>query len=72
MRDLQLNLERNHNIRRIPGFASDMTIALSQATVAPTTQSAQSAKKGAQCAQNSLRAHRLTQVAQAKRETKLM
>ena len=64
--------ERNHNIR-IPGFASDMTpIALSQAGVAPTTQSAQSTKKGAQGTQNSLRAHRLAQVAQAKREAKLM
>ena len=64
--------ERNHNIR-IPGFASDMTpIALSQAGVAPPTQGTQSTKKGAQGTQNSLRAHRLAQVAQAKRETKLM
>jgi len=72
VRDLQLHLERNHNIR-IPGFASDMTpIALSQAGVAPATQNAQSTKKGAQGTQNSLRAHRLSQVAQAKREAKLM
>ncbi|KAF8501069.1 hypothetical protein F5888DRAFT_1793403 [Russula emetica] len=72
VRDLQLHLERNHNIR-IPGFASDMTpIALSQAGVAPATQSAQGTKKGAQGTQNSLRTHRLTQVAQAKREAKLM
>jgi len=72
VKDLQLHLERNHNIR-IPGFASDMTpIALSQAGVAPTTQSTQGTKKGAQGTQNSLRAHRLTQVAQAKREAKLM
>ncbi|KAF8482953.1 transcription initiation factor TFIID subunit A-domain-containing protein [Russula ochroleuca] len=72
VRDLQLHLERNHNIR-IPGFASDMTpIALSQAGVVPTTQSTQSTKKGAQGTQNSLRAHRLAQVAQAKREAKLM
>jgi transcription initiation factor TFIID subunit 12 len=64
--------ERNHNIR-IPGFASDMTpIALSQAGVAPTAQSTQSTKKGAQSTQNSLRAHRLAQVSQAKREAKLM
>jgi transcription initiation factor TFIID subunit 12 len=64
--------ERNHNIR-IPGFASDMTpIALSQAGVAPATQSTQSTKKGAQGTQNSLRGHRLAQVAQAKREAKLM
>jgi len=64
--------ERNHNIR-IPGFASDMTpIALSQAGAVPATQSAQGAKKGAQGTQNSLRAHRLAQVAQAKREAKLM
>jgi len=64
--------ERNHNIR-IPGFASDMTpIALSQAGVAPATQGTQSTKKGAQGTQNSIRGHRLAQVAQAKREAKLM
>ena len=67
-----LPTERNHNIR-IPGFASDITpIALSQTGVAPVIQNAQSTKKGAQGAQNSLRAHRLSQVAQAKREAKLM
>ncbi|KAI0266727.1 transcription initiation factor TFIID subunit A-domain-containing protein [Gloeopeniophorella convolvens] len=74
VRDLQLHLERNHNIR-IPGFASDMTpIALSQAGVSVPSAGtgAQTAKKGAQGAQNSLRAHRLAQVAQAKREAKLM
>jgi len=72
VRDLQLHLERNHNIR-IPGFASDMTpIALSQAGAAPTAQTAQSTKKGAQGTQNSIRAHRLAQLAQAKREAKLM
>jgi len=72
VRDLQLHLERNHNIR-IPGFASDMTpIALSQAGVAPTIPNVQNTKKGAQGTQNSLRAHRLAQVAQAKREAKLM
>ncbi|KAH9059372.1 transcription initiation factor TFIID subunit A-domain-containing protein [Lactarius vividus] len=71
-RDLQLHLERNHNIR-IPGFASDLTpIALSQTGVAPAPQGTQGTKKGAQGAQNSLRAHRLAQVAQAKREAKLM
>ncbi|KAN0123465.1 Transcription initiation factor TFIID subunit A domain containing protein [Russula decolorans] len=59
VRDLQLHVERNHNIG-IPGFASDMTpIALSQAGPAPTTRSAQSTKKGAQGTQNLLRAHRL-------------
>jgi transcription initiation factor TFIID subunit 12 len=64
--------ERNHNIR-IPGFASDMTsIALTQAGAAHTTQSAQSTKKGAEGTQNSFRAHRLAQVAQAKREAKPM
>ncbi|KAH9961263.1 transcription initiation factor TFIID subunit A-domain-containing protein [Russula dissimulans] len=72
VRDLQLHLERNHNIR-IPGFASDMTpIALSQAGAVPTAPNIQSTKKGAQGTQNSLRAHRLAQVAQAKREAKLM
>jgi transcription initiation factor TFIID subunit 12 len=68
----QTPTERNHNIR-IPGFASDMTpIALSQAGVTPAAQATQSTKKGAQGTQNSLRAHRLAQVAQAKREAKLM
>jgi len=72
VRDLQLHLERNHNIR-IPGFASDLTpVALSQTGMAPQIQNTQSTKKGAQGAQNSLRAHRLAQVAQAKREAKLM
>ena len=47
-------------------------IALSQAGVAPTTQSAQGTEKGAQGTQNSLRTHRLAQAAQAKREAKLM
>jgi transcription initiation factor TFIID subunit 12 len=64
--------ERNHNIR-IPGFSSDVTpIALSQTGVAPPIQNTQGTKKGAQGAQNSLRAHRLAQVAQAKREAKLL
>lgn len=72
VRDLQLHLERNHNIR-IPGFSSDVTpIALSQTGVAPPIQNTQGTKKGAQGAQNSLRAHRLAQVAQAKREAKLL
>jgi hypothetical protein len=45
-------------------------IALSQVGAAPTTQSAQRTKRGAQGTQtrNSLRAHRLAQVAQANRE----
>jgi len=75
VRDLQLHLERNHNIR-IPGFASDETrISMSQTAIAPTaggTGGGSSGKKGAQTAQMTLRAQRLAQVAQAKREAKLM
>lgn len=47
-------------------------IALSQAGAVPATQNTPSTKKGAQGTTNSLRAHRLAQVAQAKREAKLM
>ncbi|KIM83322.1 hypothetical protein PILCRDRAFT_440317 [Piloderma croceum F 1598] len=74
VRDLQLHLERNHNIR-IPGFASDDTrISLSQSTVAPAVPAAPAAKKsgGQQGTQMTLRSHRLAQVAQAKREAKLI
>ncbi len=76
VRDLQLHLERNHNIR-IPGFASDETrISMSQTALAPaaggTGGGGASGKKGAQSAQMTLRAQRLAQVAQAKREAKLM
>lgn len=71
VKDLQLHLERNHNIR-IPGFASDDTrISLSQSTVAapaPTT----TAKKSAQGNSATLRSQRLAQVQQAKREGKLL
>jgi transcription initiation factor TFIID subunit 12 len=66
--------ERNHNIR-IPGFASDDTrIAISQSTVAPAVPAAPAAKKsgGQQGTQMTLRSHRLAQVAQAKREGKLI
>ncbi|KAG2363310.1 transcription initiation factor TFIID subunit A-domain-containing protein [Suillus spraguei] len=70
VKDLQLHLERNHNIR-IPGFASDDTrIALSQATVAPSVPAA-GTKKTAQGTSMTLRSHRLAQVQQAKRESKL-
>jgi len=77
VRDLQLHLERNHNIR-IPGFASDETrISMSQTALAPAAGGTgggggASGKKGAQSAQMTLRAQRLAQVAQAKREAKLM
>ena len=71
VKDLQLHLERNHNIR-IPGFASDDTrIALSQSTVVPPG-GAGTAKKGAQSSSTTLRNHRLAQVQQAKREAKLI
>lgn len=74
VRDLQLHLERNHNIR-IPGFASDDTrIALSQSTVAPAVPAVPAAKKSNthQGTQMTLRSHRIAQVAQAKREAKLI
>lgn len=65
-------VERNHNIR-IPGFSSDESrVALSQAALAPPTAAAPSNKKGGQSTHMTLRAHRLAQVAQAKREAKLM
>ncbi|KAK0190634.1 transcription initiation factor TFIID subunit A-domain-containing protein [Armillaria mellea] len=71
VRDLQLHLERNHNIR-IPGFASDETrISLSQSSVAPVAPAPQ-AKKTAQGTHMTLRSQRLNQVQQAKREAKLM
>ncbi|KAG2051540.1 hypothetical protein BDR06DRAFT_958787 [Suillus hirtellus] len=70
VKDLQLHLERNHNIR-IPGFASDDTrIALSQAAVGPSVPAA-GTKKTAQGTSMTLRSHRLAQVQQAKRENKL-
>jgi transcription initiation factor TFIID subunit 12 len=70
VKDLQLHLERNHNIR-IPGFASDDTrIALSQAAGAHSVPAA-ATKKTAQGTSMTLRSHRLAQVQQAKRESKL-
>ncbi|KIY73833.1 hypothetical protein CYLTODRAFT_416488 [Cylindrobasidium torrendii FP15055 ss-10] len=70
VKDLQLHLERNHNIR-IPGFASDDTrISLSQSSVAPVNAAAQ--KKTAQGTHMTLRSQRLNQVAQVKRDGKLM
>ncbi|EIN11396.1 hypothetical protein PUNSTDRAFT_131560 [Punctularia strigosozonata HHB-11173 SS5] len=70
VRDLQLHLERNHNIR-IPGFASDDTrVSLAQATVANAASGP--AKKAGQGTHMTLRSHRLAQVQQAKRENKLM
>ncbi|KAF8897856.1 transcription initiation factor TFIID subunit A-domain-containing protein [Infundibulicybe gibba] len=73
VKDLQLHLERNHNIR-IPGFASDETrISLSQSSVAPLVPPGGAAgKKALQGTQMTLRSQRLAQVAQAKREGKLM
>jgi len=71
VRDLQLHLERNHNIR-IPGFASDETrISLSQSTVAPAF-TATTGKKNTQGTHMTLRSQRVAQVQQAKREAKLM
>lgn len=71
VRDLQLHLERNHNIR-IPGFASDETrLSLSQSSVAPAVP-ATTAKKATQGTHMTLRSHRLAQVQQTKREAKLI
>ena len=64
-------VERNHNIR-IPGFASDdARIHLSQTSLAPSAPAAAS-KKTAQGQHMTLRSQRLAQVAQAKREAKLI
>ncbi|KZT10768.1 uncharacterized protein LAESUDRAFT_721144 [Laetiporus sulphureus 93-53] len=73
VKDLQLHLERNHNIR-IPGFASDETrISLSQTTAAPTAPATTATKKGGtQNAQHPLRNQRLAQVTAAKKEAKLI
>ncbi|KAI5123897.1 hypothetical protein M0805_005713 [Coniferiporia weirii] len=72
VRDLQLHLERNHNIR-IPGFASDETrISISQSSITPAAGTGASGKKSAQNANVTLRSQRLAQVAQAKKEAKLM
>ncbi|KAJ7205950.1 transcription initiation factor TFIID subunit A-domain-containing protein [Mycena rebaudengoi] len=60
VRDLQLHLERNHNIR-IPGFASDDTrISLSQASILPSGPPAPTAnaKKAAQGTHMTLRSQR--------------
>ncbi|KAA1471818.1 hypothetical protein DENSPDRAFT_837914 [Dentipellis sp. KUC8613] len=71
VRDLQLHLERNHNIR-IPGFSSDETrISVAQSGIAPLAPTA-GTKKGAQGSQLTLRSHRLAQVQQVKREAKLL
>ncbi|KAL0580715.1 Transcription initiation factor TFIID subunit 12 [Marasmius crinis-equi] len=71
VKDLQLHLERNHNIR-IPGFASDDTrLSLSQSSVAPVAQAPQG-KKNTQGQHMTLRSQRLQQVQHAKREAKLM
>jgi len=61
--------ERNHNIR-IPGFSDDTRVTLSQAGIPnPTTGTA---KKGGTGTQVTTRNQRLNQVAQAKREAKLI
>ncbi|KAG6813439.1 hypothetical protein H0H92_011136 [Tricholoma furcatifolium] len=71
VKDLQLHLERNHNIR-IPGFALDETrISLSQSTIGPAAQ-ATSKGKNIQGTSMTLRSQRLAQVSQSKREAKLM
>ncbi|KAF8204654.1 transcription initiation factor TFIID subunit A-domain-containing protein [Pholiota molesta] len=69
VRDLQLHLERNHNIR-IPGF-DETRISLAQ-SAAPAAFNAGTGKKGAQGPHLTLRSQRLAQVSQAKREAKLM
>ncbi|PPQ68273.1 hypothetical protein CVT26_006189 [Gymnopilus dilepis] len=69
VRDLQLHLERNHNIR-IPGF-DETRISLAQSSAIPAYAAA-SGKKNAQGTHMTLRSQRLAQVQQAKREAKLM
>lgn len=69
-------LERNHNIR-IPGFASDDTrISLAQSSLAPYggagNINATSKKQAAGAAAGGPRSQRLNQVAQAKRDGKLI
>jgi len=77
VRDLQLHLERNHNIR-IPGFQSDETrLSMSQTAITPAqppTTGTGAAKKSSGQATHSmtLRSQRITQVQQAKRESKLL
>ncbi|KAF5382948.1 hypothetical protein D9757_006318 [Collybiopsis confluens] len=83
VKDLQLHLERNHNIR-IPGFASDDTrIALSSSSLAPYGGvgggsggggGGGGGRKGqaSGAAAAGLRSQRLNQVAQAKRDGKLI
>lgn len=76
---IPFDLERNHNIR-IPGFASDDTrIALSSSSLAPyggaavtTGPGRKSQASGAAAAGAGLRNQRLNQVAQAKRDGKLI
>jgi len=71
-RDLQLHLERNHNIR-IPGFASDETrLSINQSTVVPQNPPTAAAKKGGSGTHMTLRSSRLSAVNQAKRDNKLM
>ncbi|KAJ7632923.1 transcription initiation factor TFIID subunit A-domain-containing protein [Roridomyces roridus] len=72
VRDLQLHLERNHNIR-IPGFASDDTRYLTLAILhPPRCRTAPAPKKTTTGTHMTLRSQRLAQVQQAKRESKLM
>ncbi|KAF7311412.1 Transcription initiation factor TFIID subunit 12 [Mycena kentingensis (nom. inval.)] len=72
VRDLQLHLERNHNIR-IPGFSADDTrISLSQSSITPAAAPAPAPKKTGTGTHMTLRSQRLAQVQQAKRESKLM
>jgi transcription initiation factor TFIID subunit 12 len=78
VKDLQLHLERNHNIR-IPGFASDDTrIALSSSSLAPyggvagATGTGRKSQATGTTSGAGLRSQRLNQVAQAKRDGKLI
>ncbi|EJD52458.1 hypothetical protein AURDEDRAFT_82059 [Auricularia subglabra TFB-10046 SS5] len=72
VRDLQLHLERNHNIR-IPGFASDETrMSISQSS-APTASSTTATGAGRRAGMTmTLRSARLSAVQTAKRDAKLL
>ncbi|KAH8830273.1 transcription initiation factor TFIID subunit A-domain-containing protein [Flagelloscypha sp. PMI_526] len=72
VRDLQLHLERNHNIR-IPGFSDgDSRISLASAVPTPSAAAQASNRRGAATSGMTLRSQRLAQVQADKRQGKNM